>query len=111
MKKIFALILTLCLVTCALCVTTFAADTEEDPADLSGIQLGDQVVIDDEDITSIEEKPGIDWWVWGHHGLGSLFGEGSLTMIIILAVIMAVAGGACFVVVKKRKSHKTKNSK
>lgn len=107
MKKIFVILMTICLLAGALSVTAFAADTEVDPADLNGIQLGYKVVIDEENITSVEVA-GDDVSWWGSHRLGSIFGEGSLTAIIILGAIVIVASGACFVVAKKKKSNKTK---
>ena len=107
MKKIFALILTLCLMATALSITAFAADTEADPAELNGARLGDNAVTDEESITSVEVAgDSISWW--GSHRLGSIFGEGSLTAIIVLGAIVIVAGGACFVVVRKKKSNITK---
>ena len=77
----------------ALSVAAFAADTEAESADLNGIRLGDNNSV---------------WW-GGSHRLGSIFGDGSLTAIIILGAIVIVAGVACFIVVKKKKSNKTKN--
>ena len=89
--------MTIFLLASVLCVPAFATESEEDDKDKYDVSIGDKVDIDEEDITAIEVAGDGVWW-WGHHGLGSLFGEGSLTMIVALLALIA-SGVAIFLVV------------
>ena len=95
MKKIFAVIMIVCLMASMLCVTSFAADETD-----WGKVNTEEIEID----PNIERTNGASGVWWGTaSGTGSIFGNGSLTMIVALASFATSIVSICLIVDMKKK--------
>ena len=95
MKKIFAVIMIVCLMASLLCVTAFA--TEE--TDWGKVNT-EEITID----PNVERTDGASgvWWS-AASGTGSMLGNGSLAMIVALASFATSIVSICLIVDVKKK--------
>ena len=95
MKKIFAVIMIVCLMASMLCVTAFAAEETD-----WGKVNTEEIEID----PNIERNDGASGVWWGTaSGTASMLGNGSLAMIVALASFATSIVSICLVVDMKKK--------
>ena len=95
MKKIFAVIMIVCLMASMLCVTAFAAEETD-----WGKVNTEEITID----PNVERTDGASGVWWGTaSGTGSMFGNGSLAMIVALASFATSIVSICLIVDMKKK--------
>ena len=95
MKKIFAVIMIVCLMASMLCVTAFAAEETD-----WGKVNTEEIEID----PNIERNDGASGMWWGTaSGTASMLGNGSLAMIVALASFATSIVSICLVVDMKKK--------
>ena len=95
MKKIFAVIMAACLMASLLCVTAFAAEETD-----WGKVNTEEITID----PNVERNEGASGVWWGTaSGTGSIFGNGSLAMIVALASFATSIVSICLIVDMKKK--------
>ena len=108
MKKLFALILIICIFTIAFCITAFAAEISS----ANGItRENTELVRDSENARALglvdnNNKDG------GSMRFGSIFGEGSLAMILSLVALVLSVASICISVslLKNKKSLSSKKT-
>ena len=95
MKKIFAVVMIVCLMASLLCVTAFAAEETD-----WGKVNTEEIEID----PNIERNDGASGVWWGTaSGTGSMLGNGSLAMIVALASFVTSIVSICLIVDLKKK--------
>ena len=95
MKKIFAVIMIVCLMASMLCVTAFAAEETD-----WGKVNTEEIEID----PNVERTDGASGVWWGTAaGTGSMLGNGSLAMIVALASFVTSIVSICLIVDMKKK--------
>ena len=95
MKKFLAIIMAVCLLASLLCVSAFAAEETD-----WGKVNTEEIEID----PNIERNDGASGVWWGTAaGTGSIFGNGSLAMIVALASLATSIVSICLVVDMKKK--------
>ena len=95
MKKIIVMILTVCMLASMLCVTAFAAEETD-----WGKVNTEEIEID----PNVERTDGASGVWWGTaSGTGSMFGNGSLAMIVALASFATSIVSICLIVDMKKK--------
>ena len=95
MKKIFAVIMIVCLMASMRCVTAFAAEETD-----WGRVNTDEIEID----PNVERNEGASGVWWGTaSGTGSMLGNGSLAMIVALASFATSIVSICLIVDMKKK--------
>ena len=95
MKKIFAVIMIVCLMASMLCVTSFAADETD-----WGKVNTEEIEID----PNIERNDGASGVWWGTaSGTASMLGNGSLAMIVALASFATSIVSICLLADMKKK--------
>ena len=96
MKKIFAVIMIVCLMASMLCVTAFAAEeTDWGKVNTEEIEI-------DPNIERTDGASGV-WWDTASGRTGSMLGNGSLTMIVALASFATSIVSICLIVDMKKK--------
>ena len=96
MKKIFAVIMIVCLMASMLCVTAFAAEeTDWGKVNTEEIEI-------DPNIERTDGASGV-WWGTASGRTDSMLGNGSLTMIVALASFATSIVSICLIVDMKKK--------